>query len=181
MEASRVFLRVFAEVPSAAFESTLRRSRSTIRGLREDASVSRRHIVQRGVSCNIIVASEGCWHVVVTCLPFYRGQPPRPGESAAEFAQRRLTAARTWARSHGRWSQRAASRIHHWHEHLLRGHSPSSWAARLCQVQGPQWLLQQRLNAGSLPSGGRTNTRVRPGRPAQRWHDTVAFARDHKG
>ena len=99
---------------------------------------------------------------------------PLPGETAAAFAQRRRWVCSGLLDEIGRWSQRVCLRFSNWGSHILRrgqfGNPP--WYVALLPWRDATWLDTQRRATGS---SGRTGTRTRPGRPAVRFQEALAW------
>ena len=100
----------------------------------------------------------------------------RPGEQIDVFVRRRHRAVGAQARRLGLWSQRHFNRVLDWQKHLQRLANASSWAAKLLQFRGFDWLCQQCALYNEGIFAGRTGTRVSSGNVATRWHDGARFA-----
>ena len=83
-------------------------------------------------------------------------------------------------RAAGPWSVRYRARLRAWEEHLERRYvgGATSWAQDLLHWKGTKWIREQRIRQGSASRGGRTETRVAPGPPAKRWHESIAELRE---
>ena len=104
-------------------------------------------------------------------------------ETPAEFSRRRSKLASSLCRDMGWWSCRWSRRVVNWHEHLRRPANSASWAAKLLDYRGWQWLAERRAflavdGAETTQSAlaGRTATRATTGVVHRRWHDGVAHA-----
>ena len=96
-----------------------------------------------------------------------------PGEPLHDYCRRRRRLAAALCRRHGLWSQHWYKRVVDWDGHLARGHAEHSWPVQLRSFHGEHWLDAHRA---FMQSRG-TMARMMRGRPAQRWHDGVNFAR----
>ena len=97
--------------------------------------------------------------------------PRQAGENDDTYFRRRRRQVSVTCKTHGLWSIRFAERICKWDAHLCRPANRNSWAAKLLQWQGREWLAIRRAR---FTSG--TCTRLQPGTPCPRWHDGVASA-----
>lgn len=107
--------------------------------------------------------------MAVACTHARRG----PREEPAAFVRRRAHEVSRLIGPNGRWSRMHGQRVLRWNSHLARAPNSGTWPALLLQWRGRAWLQARRVELGSLPSGGRTGTRVAPGGVATRWHDGV--------
>ena len=98
---------------------------------------------------------------------------PDSGEDIDTYFSRRRRLSAQMSRRQGKWSVAWAKSCVTWEAHVLRGHDPGSWAKRIYEWHGQQWLQEQRLQQGRRGTG----TRAGPGRPATRYHEGVAVAR----
>ena len=109
--------------------------------------------------------------------------PQIAGEDAPEYVRRRGRAARKLCRDAGSWSSHWFSRVRNWDDHLARERNQHTWAARLQNYHGKQWLIDRRIALAPASSAsvsifaGRTGTRAAPGHVFTRWHDGVDMAR----
>jgi len=109
--------------------------------------------------------------------------PVQVGEDVDSYVRRRGRIARQLCRKVGFWSSHWFSRAVRWDEHLARSRNANTWAARLREYHGKQWLMDKR--AQLAPSGssgvsmlaGRTGTRALAGKVQMRWHDGIDPAR----
>ena len=97
--------------------------------------------------------------------------PRQAGKNDDTYFRRRRRQVSVTCKTHGLWSIRFAERICKWDAHLCRPANRNSWAAKLLQWQGREWLAIRRAR---FTSG--TCTRLQPGTPCPRWHDGVASA-----
>ena len=112
--------------------------------------------------------------------------PRNGGEDAPEYVRRRGRLARKVCKESGSWSEHWFDRCLRWDEHLARGRNSYTWAARLRDFRGAQWLIDRRASfapavaSHSSPASilaGRTGTRAYRGKVHMRWHDGVELAR----
>ena len=112
--------------------------------------------------------------------------PRIPGEEAADYVRRRGRLANKICKTHGTLSSHWFSRCVKWDEHLSRARNMHTWAARLREYHGKQWLIERRAqfapssasrSSPSSSSAGRTGTRAIHGKVHMRWHDGVDYAR----
>ena len=97
---------------------------------------------------------------------------PRPaGEPDEEYFRRRHREVGVLCRGEGLWAHRWAKRVTEWEKHLQRPRNGHSWAAKLLKWRGKDWLSLRRLRFGVG-----TCTRLNPGAPCPRWHDSVSTA-----
>ena len=101
--------------------------------------------------------------------------PMTSGEDTAEYSNRRRRVCASWAAARGRWSHAWARSVTTWHDHVLRGHDQLAWNRPVLDWQGLNWL-EERRQTYSLR---RTGTRAGPGRPAVRWEEGAAEARNN--
>jgi len=116
--------------------------------------------------------------------------PRLQGEDAPEYVRRRGRLARQVCKENGNWSHHWFGRALHWDEHLNRVHNSYTWAARLRDFHGKQWLIDKRAsfapstasrNSPASILAGRTGTRAFRGKVHMRWHDGIDMARDVLG
>ena len=100
--------------------------------------------------------------------------PPNPGEDAGAYMRRRARCASDESRRQGLWSEFVLRRCKSWGQPLQRATAwPNpSWAARALALDTRAMLMQRRVDRGSLPTGGRTGTRVSWGRVNPRWQES---------
>jgi hypothetical protein len=108
-----------------------------------------------------------------------------PCEPDNTYFRRRANIAAHQCTEHGKWSWAALKRTINWNGHVMRQDPQLSWGRALLGYHATEWLQQQRqLFAPSSSNaarpwtlfGGRTDTRVRPGKPPTRWTEGVEFA-----
>ena len=113
-------------------------------------------------------------------------EPFRNGERVEEYVRRRGRLAKKPCRDSGVWSNHWFRRVCKLDDHLARAHDKQSWAAKLRDYRGKEWLMMRR--AQFVPANpailivvsalaGRTNTREFRGQVQARWHDGVSHAR----
>ena len=97
--------------------------------------------------------------------------PRVPGELDEEYFRRRHRHVGHMCRAEGLWAHRWAKRVVEWEKHLKRPRNEHSWAAKLLEWRGKEWLAsrRQRFAVG-------TCTRINPGAPCPRWHESVSIA-----
>ena len=114
--------------------------------------------------------------------------PREPGEEAEAYVRRRGREARKCNMSQGLWSQHWFGRAIRWDDHLARPANQHTWAAKLREYKGKEWLMHRRAlfapsaaSRGSSVSitAGRTGTRSVHGKVHMRWHDGIDLARSY--
>ena len=81
------------------------------------------------------------------------------------------------------WSSHWFSEAQHWDEHLARSCNANTWAARLREYHGKQWLIDNWAQLAPPGSSvvsmlaGRTGTNALRGKVQMRWHDVIDFER----
>jgi hypothetical protein len=109
--------------------------------------------------------------------------PFQVGEDVDSYVRRRGRIARKLCHKVGSWSSHWFTRAQRWDEHLARSRNANTWAARLREYHGKQWLMDKRAQLAPPGSSavstlaGRTGTRALPGKVQMRWHDGIDFAR----
>ena len=109
--------------------------------------------------------------------------PRLAGEEVDSYVKRRGRAARKICVERGLWSHHWFNRAIQWDEHLSRPRNMHSWAARLREYRGKQWLIDRRVSLAPADSSnvsifaGRTGTRSFQGCVHTRWHDSIDYAR----
>ena len=110
---------------------------------------------------------------------------PDAEEEPAAFHRRRMHIASTLVKAHGRWTTRMLQRTVQWNDHVER-QAGTTWASALLQYHDDNWLMRLRANFAPSNSSstrvftvlaGRTGTRGKAGRPAQRWTAGVRLAK----
>ena len=110
--------------------------------------------------------------------------PRHAHEEAEDYVRRRGRAARKVCTDQGLWSQHWYGRAIRWDGHLARPQNCSSWAARLREYKGKQWLIDRRISLAPADSldqhvsmfAGRTGTRSFRGYVHTRWHGGIDYA-----
>ena len=113
--------------------------------------------------------------------------PRDDGEEIESFVRRRGRAARKCNEEMGLWSQHWFARAIRWDDHLSRPINHHTWAAKLREYRGKDWLMQRRASFApstasrassvSMTAGG-TGTRAVRGYVHTRWHDGIDMARN---
>ena len=108
--------------------------------------------------------------MIAACLRVHR----ETSEPADEFYKRRLRRAAELARSEGCWAKALRDRALAWRAHLLRASSANrgAWAAQFAAAGSADWLRSRR-NSIRVTSGGRPQTRARPGFLCARWEESL--------
>ena len=109
--------------------------------------------------------------------------PRLEGEEPENYIRRRGRLARGHCQRMGFWSAKWFARAIAWDQHLARAHD-NTWAARLRDFRGKEWLMQRRRafapNASTTSlQAGRTGTRAIHGKVQMRWHDGIDYALSH--
>ena len=103
--------------------------------------------------------------------------PREPSDTDEIYFRRRGRLARRFQLQAGFWSERVAKKTLTWDAHLDRNRA-GSWAGHLRAWHGAGWLESLRRAAGSVSVlAGKQSTRLRAGRPSQRWEQGVDTAR----
>ena len=104
----------------------------------------------------------------------------------ASYVRRRGRAARQTCKTQGLWSHSWFNRAIRWDDHLARPRNNHTWAAKLREYKGKEWLIGRRVSSapsvasiGSNASvfAGRTGTRSVRGKVHMRWHDGIDYAK----
>ena len=108
--------------------------------------------------------------------------PRGPQEPVEDYVRRRGRLAARTCKLHGLWSARWFTRAIFWDAHLARDRNAHTWAARLRNYRGSDWLMRRRVEFlprdGQSRSAvaGRTDTRGYRGKVHVRWLDGISFA-----
>ena len=100
--------------------------------------------------------------------------PRLPGETLAEYCQRRNKSASGHCRQLGRWSTYWFGRATQWDAHIERQHS-LCWPILLRPFRDHLWRESHR----ALRNAQGTGLRLQRGRPCMRWEDGVEYALRH--
>ena len=125
-------------------------------------------------------------HIQQKMTPTLLRIPRNEGEELDSFVRRRGRAARKCALGQGLWSQHWFGRSVRWDDHLSRPSNFHTWAAKLREYHGKEWLIDRRASfapstasreSTASATAGRTGTRSVHGKVHMRWHDGIDFAR----
>ena len=102
----------------------------------------------------------------------------RPGEDFDIYFSRRRRLCAEISGEHGKWSTSWAQSCLAWEAHVRRGNDPNSWSKPIYEWHGSSWIHAQRVRHARGGATNRTGARSGPGRPATRYYEGVAHARE---
>ena len=103
---------------------------------------------------------------------------PNAQEDAQCYFRRRRHICRQIATSWGPWSSQWKRHVVTWGQHIERAHDSCLWSHKLIGWRGEGWLHERCVENSQDGALNRTATRLVAGRPATRWHEGFAAAKE---